>query len=275
MINWNDYPHNNSTISLYLNTVSQSGLPTTIASGGIGILVDNSPSYLTTGIVLTPNFASLTGIHLIEIPSGTITGNNVTCTVFYTSGVVDGINVTRRLAGAFSVGRFGQGPSNFTGLIIGSDGLVQTDVRKYYGVSPATSGDFTAIMKTSLYDASTSGLNNTFTITGGIPNVNVSKWGNATVPSGDLTTTMKSSVNTEVLDVLTVDTFAQPGSGTPPATGSMLQWVGYLYKNWRNRKDQTASQYSLYNDDAVTVDQKSSISGDNTLVVVNEITAGP
>lgn len=270
MINWNDYPHNNSAISLYLNTVSQSGIPTSVTSGAIGIFVDNNASYLTTGITFTANFASQTGIHLVSIPSGTITGTNVTCTAFYVSGVVDSVNVARRLVGVFSVGRFGQGPSNFTGLIIGSDGLVEANILKYNGVS-ASSGDFTSIMKSSLTTAATG----SFDMTSGVQNVNVSKFGNISVPSGDFTSTMKSSINTEVLDVMNTDTYSEPGQGVPTSTPSYGQMLRYLYKNWRNKKTQTASEYTIYNAAGTVVDHKSSVSGTNVIVTINDVVSGP
>lgn len=219
MINWNDYPNNNTAIPLYLNTINQNAEAATISGVGVGIFVDNNPSFLTTGITFTANFASRTGIHLVNIPSGTITGSNVTCTVFYTSGTVDGISVANRLAGVFTVGRYGQAPSGFNNLSISNGAVVAT-------------------------------------------------------LSGDLTSTMKASVNTEVLDVLNVDTFAQPGQGTPPATATPIQMFSYLYKAWRNRKSQTSSEYILYNDDGTTSDQKATVTG-TTTVVVGEVTSGP
>lgn len=93
--------------------------------------------------------------------------------------------------------------------------------------------------------------------------------------AGDLTAAMKASVNAEVLDVLNVDTFAQPGQATPAATTSIRLMLNYLYKAWRNRTTQTASQYSLYNDDAVTVDQKGAFSDDGTTADRGEISTGP
>lgn len=219
MINWNDYPNNNTAIPLLFNTVGTGGTAATVVGGAVGILVDSSTNFLTTGITFTANHASRTGIHLINIPSGTITGTNVTCSVFYTSGTVDGISVVNRLAGVFTVGRYGQSPSGFSNLVVNNGAVVAT-------------------------------------------------------LSGDLTSTMKTSVNTEVLDVLNVDTFAQPGQGTPPATATPLQMVSYLYKAWRNRKSQTSSEYILYNDDGTTSDQKATVTG-TTTVVVGEVTSGP
>jgi len=219
MINWNDYPNNNTAIPLLFNTVGTGGTAQTISNGGVGIFIDASTSFLTTGITFTANHGSRTGIHLVNIPSGTITGTNVTCTVFYTSGTIDGVDVTNRLAAAFSVGRYGQAPSGFSDINISNGAVLAT-------------------------------------------------------LSGDLTSTMKASVNTEVLDVLNVDTFAQSGQGTPPATISFGGAINYLYKAWRNRKSQTSSEYILYNDDAVTSDQKATITG-TTTVVVGEVTSGP
>jgi len=93
--------------------------------------------------------------------------------------------------------------------------------------------------------------------------------------AGDLTAAMKASVNAEVLDVLNTDTFAEPGQGTPAATASLAAKIGYLYKAWRNRKTQTATTFSLMNDDAVTVDHKSTVSDDGTTGVIGEIATGP
>lgn len=84
-----------------------------------------------------------------------------------------------------------------------------------------------------------------------------------------------AQVNAEVLDVLNVDTFAQPGQGAPAATTSIRLMLAYLYKAWRNKTDQTATQYSLYNDDAATVDQKAAVSDDATTMTRSEVATGP
>lgn len=84
-----------------------------------------------------------------------------------------------------------------------------------------------------------------------------------------------AEVNAEVVDALNVDTYAEPGQATPPATASLVAKIGYLYKNWRNRKTQTATTWSLYNDDATTVDQKSTVSDDGTTADKTEVTTGP
>lgn len=109
----------------------------------------------------------------------------------------------------------------------------------------------------------------TFIGTGAIP---------ATVqvfPRSDFTATQKASINAEVVDVLTVDTFAEPGQGAPAATASLATKIGYLFKAWRNKKTQTASQFSLFADDASTVDQKSTVTDDGSTTTVGEMATGP
>jgi hypothetical protein len=93
--------------------------------------------------------------------------------------------------------------------------------------------------------------------------------------SGDFTSTQKASINTEVLDVLNTDTFAEPAQGAPGTTVTLAAKIGYLYKAWRNKSTQTSSTYSLYNDDAATVDHKSTVSDDGTTFTRGEVATGP
>lgn len=93
--------------------------------------------------------------------------------------------------------------------------------------------------------------------------------------NGDLTATMKTSVNAEVVDALNTDTYAEPAQGAPGTTISLAQKIGFLYKAWRNKSTQTSSTYSLYNDDAATVDQKATVSDDATTLTRAEVATGP
>ena len=92
---------------------------------------------------------------------------------------------------------------------------------------------------------------------------------------GGMSTTMKAQVNTEVVDTLNVDTYAEPGQGAPPSTTTLVQKIGYLFKNWRNKKTQDATTWELLGDDAVTVDQKATVSDNGTDFVKSEIASGP
>ena len=90
-----------------------------------------------------------------------------------------------------------------------------------------------------------------------------------------LSTLTAAQVNAEVVDALNVDTYAEPAQGAPAATATLVTKIGFLYKAWRNRHTQTATQYSLYNDDALTIDHKATVSDDATTFDRTEIATGP
>lgn len=92
---------------------------------------------------------------------------------------------------------------------------------------------------------------------------------------GGMSTAMKAEVNVEAADVLFTDTDAEPAQGTPGATISIADKIGFLYKAWRNKSTSTATAYSLYNDDTTTVDHKSTLSDDATTATKTEIVTGP
>lgn len=96
----------------------------------------------------------------------------------------------------------------------------------------------------------------------------------AEIQSG-LSTLTAAQVNAEVVDALAVDTYAEPAQGAPAATATLATKIGFQYKSWRNRVTQTSTTYSLFNDDAVTVDHKSTLSDDGTTFVKGEIATGP
>lgn len=84
-----------------------------------------------------------------------------------------------------------------------------------------------------------------------------------------------AEVNAEVVDALNVDTYAEPGQEAPGATISLAKKIGYIFKFLRNKITQTSTTFSVYNDDAVTVDQKASVSDDGTTFTRGEIGSGP
>jgi hypothetical protein len=106
--------------------------------------------------------------------------------------------------------------------------------------------------------------------------------GNCTITDNGTTTVLtqdaavnRTNINAEVLDVLNVDTFAEPGQGAPAATATLAAKIGYLYKMWRNLKNQNAATFELYDDAGTTVDQKATVSDDGTTAVKGEIVTGP
>lgn len=111
-------------------------------------------------------------------------------------------------------------------------------------------------------------------VTGAVGSVTGAVGGNVTGSIGSLATQAKADVNAEVLDVLNTDTFSEPGQGDPPATATLIQKIGYLYKNWRNKKTQTSSEWALYNDDTTTKGQKATVSDDGTTTTKGEVGTG-
>ena len=68
---------------------------------------------------------------------------------------------------------------------------------------------------------------------------------------------------------------AEPGQGPPAATTKIGDKIDYLYKAWRNKSTQTATQYSLYDDSGTTIDQKATVSDDATTGTKGEVGTGP
>ncbi len=84
-----------------------------------------------------------------------------------------------------------------------------------------------------------------------------------------------AEINAEVVDALATDTYAEPGQGAPASTTSLAAKINYVYKAFRNKVTQTSTTFSLYADDATTVDQKATVSDDGTTFTRDEISSGP
>jgi hypothetical protein len=79
----------------------------------------------------------------------------------------------------------------------------------------------------------------------------------------------------EIVTLLTLtDANGEPGQGLPPVSTTMIEKVDYLYKNWRNKKEQTGTLFSLYNDAETVVDQKADISEIGGLFTKGEMESG-
>ncbi len=92
---------------------------------------------------------------------------------------------------------------------------------------------------------------------------------------GGFATAAKSQINAEVLDVMNVDTYAEPGQEAPGATISVFAKINYLYKVMRNKSVQDATSVEIYNDAGAVVDQKRVISDDGTDFNSGEMITGP
>jgi hypothetical protein len=83
-----------------------------------------------------------------------------------------------------------------------------------------------------------------------------------------------AQVNTQVLDVLNTDTFAEPGDEAPAATTTLVNKIGYLFKFLRNKVETTATRIHVYDDAGTNKDHSSTISDDATTFTRGEFRAG-
>ena len=101
------------------------------------------------------------------------------------------------------------------------------------------------------------------TITNDVANI-LADTGTDGVVVASLGTQAKADVNAEVLDVLNVDTFAEPTSA-PAATSSLRAKIGWLFKLARNKMTQTSTTQTLYADDGTTADNTSTTSDNGSV----------
>lgn len=84
-----------------------------------------------------------------------------------------------------------------------------------------------------------------------------------------------AGVNAEMLDVLTVDTFGQPGQETPAVAQTMQGMMGYIYKSLINRRNQSDSEFQLFNSAGSVVDQVATVSDNGTITEHGALVGGP
>lgn len=86
-----------------------------------------------------------------------------------------------------------------------------------------------------------------------------------------------AAVDTEVASILALlnSARAEPGQGAPPVNPNMATKVDYLFKSWRNKKDNNGATTNLYADDGTTVDHKQTTAESAGTVTKGEWVSGP
>jgi hypothetical protein len=84
-----------------------------------------------------------------------------------------------------------------------------------------------------------------------------------------------AQVNAEVVDCLNVDAYTIPSQGSPGTSVSIVTALGYLFKAFRNKCEQTSTAYILYADNGSTVDQRASCSDDGSVFTRSKVETGP
>lgn len=284
-IDWGNVENPTTTVGLTNTTIStgQSVLITQGSGAGqlevtSGIIKSNVVSY---DVGMTPLQPTVSGRTLDVTSTGTAgidwgnvenatTANNLSGTniatnqyVLITSGTGAGqLNVTSGVVksdvSAYSAGMTPLQPTvsgrTLDVTATGAAGLDWGNIENpttTVGLSGTTVGTTTAAGDSSGVTTLLTRVPSALTITGGSVNVN------------SLGTTAKSEVNAEVLDVLTVDTFAEPGS-VPSATATLKDKIGWMQALARNKITQTSTTQTLRNDgDSANISQ-STVGDDGT-----------
>jgi hypothetical protein len=156
-------------------------------------------------------------------------------------------------SGHTTEGTFGEGVASVQGAVTGA-------VASVTGAVGSVTGDVGGDVVGSV--ASVTG-NVGGNVTGSVGSVIGNVGGNVTGSVGSLAAQAKADVNAEVLDVLAVDTFAQPAS-VPAATSTIKDKINWLFTVGRNKITQTADTTIVRNDaDSATIGS-STVSDDGT-----------
>lgn len=83
-----------------------------------------------------------------------------------------------------------------------------------------------------------------------------------------------SQVKDEIVDALNVDTYTEPGKENPAVSASIVTKLGYLYKTWRNQKEQDGDYTSIYNDAGTVIDQKAATKVTSGVLTVDKMQIG-
>ena len=265
------------------------GAPTTLAGTPvISAYPGNSLTQLTAGITLTVDFDAVTGLHNVRVVATAANGyaTNTNYALVITTGTVGGVSVVGEVIGEFSLEAQSPLRPTVTARTLDVSAAGEAGIDWANIGSPTTAQNLSGTnIDVDQVVASVSGAVGSVTgavgsVTGAVGSVTGAVGSVTGLTASNLDATVSSratpaQVNTEVVDGLNVDTYAESGQGTPAATASLAAKIGYLYKAWRNRSTQTSTTYSLYGDDAVTVDQKATVSDDGTTFDRTEVATGP
>jgi hypothetical protein len=94
--------------------------------------------------------------------------------------------------------------------------------------------------------------------------------------SGLATASALATVDSLIDSILALldDARTEPGQGAPPVNPDLATKIDYLYKAWRNKKDNNGTETKLYADDGSTVDHKQTTSESGGTVTKGEWATG-
>jgi hypothetical protein len=124
-----------SIVRGYFNTNKADGTPITLAgTPSLAVYKDGGTTETTSGVTLTVDFDSVTGLHLFEINTGSADYGNGEYVVVIGAGTVDSVSAVGVKVGEFSIGR------GVNVQWIGADGQSLTDFKDFVdtGYDPST-----------------------------------------------------------------------------------------------------------------------------------------
>lgn len=183
----------------------------------LSVYKDNSTTQSTTGVTLTADFDSVTGLNHFAIDTsadGTFYSAGSFFDIVITTGTVDSVSVVGSVVGSFTL-------------------------RKNSALKPTTAG--------RTLDVSTGGEAGVDWANVGSPTTTLNLSGTTVGTTTALGTTAKSEVNAEVLDVIATDTFAELAA-VPAATSTLKDKINWLFALSRNKITETSTTQTLRND---------------------------
>jgi len=273
----------NQTVRKTFTTVNGNGTPATMGNGTVAVYKNGNTTEFTTNVTLTTDFDGRPGVHLVTVDmAGNITvySSGSEFEAVLTVGDCNGTSIANSTLFSWSV-------NNRAGSTA-ADLLTITNANTSAGTASthAANANTTALSINTTVVAANTTLNTVNTNTAAA-NTTVTT-ANTTITNANLTITAANTtintVNTHAGNANTAATNAntglnanraEPGQGAPAASTSLASKVDYLYKGWRNKKVQSNTTFSLYADDAATVDQKATVSDDGANTTIGEIATGP
>lgn len=279
------------SIDIKFTTVNSSGVPTTLAGTPVvSAYVDNGTTEITAGVTLTVDFDAVTGLHNVRVVAsggnGFATGTNVQLVI--TTGTVDGNSVVGYVVGSFSIE---DRPLNAAKLATDAVNEIRdailSDSTAFAGANidaavSSRSSHAAADAAVAVWDALQSAH-----VTAGSFGELATEIADILADTNELQTDdvpgliaalndlSAAEVNAEVLDVLGTDTQSLPAQGAPPATPTLIEVLMHFYEAYRNKLEQTATEFRILADDETTVNRKTTVSDDGTTTTRGEIVTGP
>lgn len=161
-------------------------------------------------------------------------------------------------------------PTNFSDMAItvttGLVDITQTAADKVWSSATRTLTAFSTALALSVWDVLESAIVTASSIGLKVKN---------NLDAAITTRATPAQVNTEVVDVINTDATGEPGQAAPPASTGLRTKIDWLYKVFRNKKEQTTTEWRLYNDAGTIIDSKAGVSDAASIATKDEVISGP